>query len=121
MYLNKNVIWKQLRNGSILYNVISDDKLEMNSTSTQIFLGYYVNKFSQEVIASGISNKVKDVPYEVILEDTRECITKLEDSEFISSDEDNIGYVNLLKPVETMDNAMIEITGRCNLNCIHCL
>lgn len=121
MHLNKNIIWKRINNGSMLYNVKSGSKMDLNSTSTQIFLSYFVNRFTAESIAAGISQKVNDIPYETILCDVKECIETISNSNFVTENEEEMSYINLLNPKEVIDNVLLEVTERCNLNCTHCM
>lgn len=121
MYLNKNIIWKRKNEGSLLYNVKTGSSLRLNGTSTQIFFGHFVNKFSSESIAASIKQKAKDTTYEEVLGDVNKFLEDMEKTEFVTQNEEDMSYINLLSPKQTVDNILLEVTKRCNLNCIHCM
>ena len=121
MYLNKNIIWKRTDTGSKLYNIVNGSEILLNDTSTQIFLLSFVNRVLPESVAATISSKVNDVSYDDILNDVNKFINDLKQTDFITENEEEMSYVNLLSPKQVIDNAIFEVTKRCNLNCIHCM
>lgn len=121
MYLNKDIIWKRTDAGSKLYNVRNGSEIFFNETSTQIFLLSFVNRVVPESVAATIKSKVDDVSYDEILNDVNTFLDDLRNTDFITEDEEEMSYVNLLSPNQEIDNAIFEVTRRCNLNCIHCM
>ena len=121
MNLKPEVIWKARKNGSMLYNVRTRNKLKLNEVATNILLTNYVNRHEAEAIAEGIQLKYPDMEYKDVLEDVNAILKVLEESEFTTESEDERGYINLIETARQLDYVNFQVTKRCNLNCIQCL
>lgn len=120
MYIKEEVIWKKRENGSMLYNTRTEDRMMFNDIGSQVFLAKYINHFDEKDIAYNLNSKHKDQKLEDILEDVYSVLSDIEASEFITDDADKMGYINLLEADRQIDNAILKITGKCNLECAHC-
>ncbi len=81
-------------------------------------MGYIFLPFSY--IAKYIHTIFKDQSYEELLDDVNTVIADIENSEFMTADDDQRGFINLIDIESQIDSAIFEITKRCNLECKHC-
>lgn len=123
MYKNikKEVIWKIREYGSMLYNVRTQEKIKLNQMATKIFLFHFVDRYNINFITDELSQQYPEIDRTIIKDDVVEVLDLINNSEMIVGSEENRGFVNLIEPFEQLDYVSIQITKRCNLNCIHCL
>ncbi len=121
MFLKKDVIWKRQKSGSMLYNTRTEEKMVLNDLATNIFLSVYVNHFEIADIAENYHTKYKDVEYDQLYNDVASCIRSINQSQFVTGDDQEMNFINLIDTPYSLDNIIFEITGRCNLDCRHCI
>ncbi len=121
MHIRKYVKWRQIENGSVLFNTQTGDWLTLNKNATFIFLQRYVNYNPMESIAENLVMKYPASDFDVLLEDVKETLQQLESSAFFSSNDDDRGFINLIIPPYYLETLNIKVTNSCNLSCKHCL
>lgn len=121
MYIKRHVIWKDCESGSMLYDTISEKKLLLNDTGTQIFLSKFVKHATDEEIASILHARFKGEKHDEILKDVVSVLNEIYSSDFVTDDCEQRGYINLLEVDPKIDSAIFEITTKCNIFCLHCL
>ena len=99
MHIRKYVKWRQIENGSVLFNTQTGDWLTLNKNATFIFLQRYVNYNPMENIAENLVMKYPASDFDVLLEDVKETLQQLESSAFFSSNDDDRGFINLIIPI----------------------
>jgi|GEM_PF-1186019 len=121
MFIKEDVIWKKCQAGSMLYNARTEEKMILNDSATNLFLSTYVNHFEISDIAENLKSKFSNMEYDDILEDVASCIREIDNSNFVTINPQKMNFINLLDSKYSLDNVIFEITGRCNLSCVHCI
>ncbi len=121
MNIKENVIWKECKNGSMLYDTKNENKMILNGTSTLAFLAKFINHSTAEDIAFTLHSQYPDQNYDDILKDISSLLNDIDNSNFVTEDTEKRGFINLIEFDQQIDNAIFEITKRCNLECKHCV
>lgn len=120
MYIKDTVLWKTRPYGSILYDTKTREKVKLNQSGTRMFLMHCNRRRSLEDIV-----KVYVYEYEIdeaeVEKDVKEVFDTVVKSGMVTDDMERRGYINMLEPEPHMDACTLVITGKCNLNCRHCI
>lgn len=121
MHLKKEVIWKEQKYGSMLYNVRTEEKLKLNETATMVFLSRFVTHHGVGQIVEVIKKKFPEAEELEIAKDVENTLDIVLESGMLTDDEDDYGYINLIRTNPIIEHVNLEVTRNCNLNCKHCM
>jgi len=121
VYIKNHILWKYLETGSMLYDTKSEQKMLLNDIGTQVFLSKFVKYATDEEIAHSLHSMFASQKYEDLLNDVGSVINDIYNSDFVTDDCEQRGYINLLEIGRQIDSVILELTKKCNLNCIHCI
>lgn len=121
MFLKKNVLYRKYGDSYGLFNTKNGKIIIFDEIGFNIFMLSVIKKFDISSVAESILDRYENTDVITVLEDVEHFLERLIESEFLTEDISESTNINLMTNQYNLETAIIEVTGKCNLNCLHCI